>query len=171
MSEVTIHLICGFIGFGKTTYAKKLSARNGAVRLTPDEWMHRLYGPNPDNFDEKMKAVDSLIWSMTEEFVRSGRSVILDYGFWTKKVREEVTEKALSLTNRVMWHKLECPMAVAKTRVLSRSKEDKESLFIDENCFNEKVGLYEPVSADETYFKQTGVDLFVCHDAFVQSDT
>lgn len=170
MTKPTIHLICGFMGFGKTTYAKKLVLRNGAVRLTPDEWIHRLYGPAPDNFEEKMKAVDDLMWIMTEEFIRSGRSVVLDYGFWTRSVREEVTQKALSLTDSVLWHGLECPMAVAKTRVLSRSKEDKESLFIDENCFDEKVGTYEPISADEVCLKQNGVDLFVCHDAFVQSD-
>lgn len=170
MTKATIHLICGFMGFGKTTYAKKLALRNQAVRLTPDEWINRLYGRRPDNFEEKMQAVDDLIWNMTSEFIHSGRSVILDYGFWTKEEREKATQKALSLTEHVLWHQMECSMAVAKTRVLSRSDEDSESLFIDEKCFNEKVKLYEPISKDEPFLKQDGVELFVCHDAFIQSD-
>lgn len=37
MTQATIHLICGFMGFGKTTYAKKLAQRENAFRLTPDE--------------------------------------------------------------------------------------------------------------------------------------
>jgi len=42
MTKATIHLICGFMGFGKTTYAKKLAQREKAVRMTPDEWMRQI---------------------------------------------------------------------------------------------------------------------------------
>lgn len=38
------HLICGFIGSGKTTFARKLEKETGAARFTKDEWMVRLFG-------------------------------------------------------------------------------------------------------------------------------
>ena len=37
-----VYLICGFIGAGKTTFAKKLEEKTGAVKITKDEWSIRL---------------------------------------------------------------------------------------------------------------------------------
>ncbi len=42
-----VYLICGFIGAGKTTFAKKLEEKTGAVRITKDEWSIRLIGNDP----------------------------------------------------------------------------------------------------------------------------
>lgn len=43
----TVYLICGFIGAGKTTFAKKLEEKTGAVRIVKDEWSIRLIGNDP----------------------------------------------------------------------------------------------------------------------------
>ena len=40
----TAHMIYGYLGVGKTTFASHLEARHGAVRFSNDEWMTRLYG-------------------------------------------------------------------------------------------------------------------------------
>lgn len=45
--QSTVYIICGFIGAGKTTLAKKLEAKTGAVRITKDEWSIRLIGHDP----------------------------------------------------------------------------------------------------------------------------
>jgi predicted kinase len=45
--KATIYLLCGFIGAGKSTFAKKLEAETGAVRVTKDEWSIRLIGNDP----------------------------------------------------------------------------------------------------------------------------
>ena len=49
-----LHLIHGFVGAGKTTFAKKLEHFLPAVRFTHDEWMSKLYGENPplEHFNE-----------------------------------------------------------------------------------------------------------------------
>ena len=38
---------------------------------------------------------------------------------------------------------------VAKQRVLKRTKENHNELFIDANCFNERLRRYEPITDDE----------------------
>jgi predicted kinase len=43
---MTLHLICGSTGTGKTTYAMALSEKLGAVHFSIDEWMVNLYGPD-----------------------------------------------------------------------------------------------------------------------------
>ena len=59
----TAHLLHGFVGGGKTTFARKLEREYRAVRFTHDEWMHKLYGPNPseDQFAELYSRVGELI--------------------------------------------------------------------------------------------------------------
>ena len=38
-AKPTVYVLCGFIGAGKTTFARELEARTGAVRITKDEWL------------------------------------------------------------------------------------------------------------------------------------
>lgn len=40
----TAHLIHGFLGVGKTTFARQLEERLPAIRFSHDEWMARRYG-------------------------------------------------------------------------------------------------------------------------------
>lgn len=82
-----IHLIVGFMGFGKTTLAKKLEKELPAVRFTHDEFMRSLYGrnlPEPE-FRSAAQKVDDLIWSLAAQVVAAGVDVVLDYGFWSKE--------------------------------------------------------------------------------------
>lgn len=66
----TIHLMTGFIGFGKTTIAKELEQNIPAVRFTHDEIMFERYGRAPDNFSEKYKLVDEFIRAQAAENIR-----------------------------------------------------------------------------------------------------
>ena len=146
-----IHLICGFIGFGKTTYAKKLEHELQAVRFTHDEIMVERYGRSPDDFACKYKIVDDFIKEEAAKLVSNGKSVILDYGFWSRDVRRNYYEWALKLTDKVYFHSIVCDLEVAKQRVLKRSQENKSELFIDEDCFNALLSKYEPICEDEGY--------------------
>ena len=140
----TIHLMVGFMGFGKTTIAKQLEVKIGAKRLTHDEIMVKLYGRNPDNFQAKYKEVDDFIRSRTVESIQNGQDVILDYGFWTHQKREEYYIWAKTLTNNVVFHVVNCDLDVAKKRILERTEKDFDALLIDENTFDLLSKQYEP---------------------------
>lgn len=146
-----IHLMVGFMGFGKTTIAKELEKKFSAVRLTHDEIMLERYGRNPDDFQEKYKKVDDFIKNETKKYIKQGQDVILDYGFWTHKKREEYYLWAKTLTNEVIFHVLECDLEVAKHRTMTRTQNDNEALIIDENAFDTLLMQYEPWNYMDDY--------------------
>lgn len=149
----SINLICGFMGFGKTTYAKKLEAEISAIRFTHDEIMFHRYGRTPKDFTSKYKKVDADIKQQAIQTIKAGKNVILDYGFWSKKDRKEYYDWAKSVTPNVFFHVLDCDISVAKERILLRTKNNMEELFIDENCFNDRLKLFEPYQSQEGYPK------------------
>ncbi len=138
-------------GFWKNNAGKAVGKIFACCSIDHDELMQKAYGRNPDNFDEKYKIIDDLIWAKTAKLLALSQNVILDYGFWDKKTRAEVLQKALCLTEPqyIIWHLLDCDMAVAKARILKRSKTDANALFIDENCFDTLAQKWQPITADE----------------------
>ena len=145
----TIHLIHGFMGFGKTTLSKELAKKYNAKHFAIDQVMLKKYGRNPKDFNKAYQECDDYIWQETAKLIQAGQDVILDYGFWDKETRQKVQERALKLTPNVLWHQLICDIDVAKKRVLKRTEENPEELFIDENCFNERLSRYQPITDDE----------------------
>lgn len=147
----TIHLMVGFIGFGKTTIAKELEQNIPAVRFTHDEIMLERYGRAPDNFSEKYKLVDEFIRAQAAENIRQGRDVILDYGFWTHDKREEYYQWARTLADKVVFHVVECDIQEARRRALARTQNDAAALMIDENIFDTLLKQYQPWSHQDDY--------------------
>jgi hypothetical protein len=63
-------LVCGLPGSGKTTRARALEARLGAVRLAPDEWMDAL---GFDLYDEAARGrVEALQWELARALLARG---------------------------------------------------------------------------------------------------
>lgn len=149
----TIHLMVGFIGFGKTTLAEKLAEELPAVCLTHDKYMVKLFGRSlPEaEFRTAYKKVDDMLWDLAAKIIKSNRDVIMDYGFWNKEKRREAYAKAKSLTENVIFHQINCDMTTAKQRVLKRSTENPQELNISENDFNTLSKQYQPLEADEKY--------------------
>lgn len=146
-----ICLMCGFLGFGKTTLAKRLELELPAVRFTHDEIMLKKYGRTPDNFELRYREVDDFIRQEASKAVKKGQNVVLDYGFWTKEKRAEYFQWAKKLTPNVQFCAILCDMDIARKRVLARTQNNPNELFIDENCFNTFLQKYEPISIDEGY--------------------
>ena len=82
--EVAIaHLMYGFIGSGKTTYATQLEKDLPALRFSVDEWMIALYGQDPpeSKFEERYIRTVDLIWNVATRVLELDQDVILDFGF------------------------------------------------------------------------------------------
>ena len=135
----TVHLLCGYMGFGKSTIARRLAAQYGAVILNDDEFMRELFGrdlPEPE-------------FGAAHDKVSAGGNVIFDRGFWSRKSRADAVERIRHFCDSIQFHQIECDMETAKQRVLNRSKTDADALYIDESTFDELARFYEPISPDE----------------------
>ena len=142
----SVHLICGFMGTGKTTIARRLAMQMNAVRLTHAEFMADLYGTDiPESeFQAKWDKVDKLIWNLAEQIVCAGGSVILDYGFGSRESRQKAVERAKIFCDSITFHQVECDFETAKKRLRER---DGDAL--DEAAFDALAQKYEPIGTDE----------------------
>ena len=149
-----LHLIYGFAGAGKTTFARKLEAEISAIRFTHDEWMVKLYGNNPeeDKFSDYYKRISDLIWNLTTQLLGLNQDVILDFGFWSRKSRDDARYKAKIANAQVKLYFVTCSEEVMRKRVANRSSNlPSDSLWIDENAFELFKQSYEALGDDENY--------------------
>lgn len=148
----TVHLLHGFVGAGKTTFAKKLETEVNAVRFSPDEWMIALYGTNPpaEFFDEYYQRINKWIWVQIGRIVKTGVDVIYDTGLWKRADRDEVIAKVKALGAQPKLYALQAPFEVSRERVLKRTEEMPEgALVIDDNAIHLFWSKFEPLQDDE----------------------
>jgi hypothetical protein len=149
----TVHLIHGYLGAGKTTFAKKLAEEVKGVRFNPDEWMARLYGEDPpaDQFAERLERVFALLDDQWVRVVRCGVDVILDYGFWTRASRDAARQRAAAVGAACRLYFLQCLDATARARCRQRNSSLQGSLYIADNTFDVLKARLEPLAADEPH--------------------
>ncbi|MDR2902449.1 MAG: AAA family ATPase [Lactobacillales bacterium] len=150
----TIHFMHGFIGFGKTTIAKRLETELPAVRLNNDEWVVALYGRGPHGFQHPnyLMRIDALQWELAREIIRTGTDVILDYGFWKKSDRKELVTRALAFADRVVIHNVKCDMNTARNRCIARTAAGGDrQLSISQDEFDALLPRFEPMLDDEGF--------------------
>lgn len=147
----TAHILFGYLGSGKTTFAKRLELGHGAVRFTPDEWMARLFGEDPpeDSFPEKAAAISELLEPLWTRCLSLGLDVVLDYGFWTRKERDRVRALVESFGARVCLYHLQCSDDEARRRIAARNRADDRSLYIAPATYDALRLRFEPLDADE----------------------
>jgi len=114
-------IVCGLPGSGKTTHAKLLQARLGAIRLSPDEWMDALA---LDLYDEaRRENVEALQWRLGQELLALGLTVIIEWGTWGRSERDTLRLGARALGAGVELHYLSAPVDVLFDRIQRRGTE------------------------------------------------
>jgi len=95
----TAHLIHGYLGAGKTTFARRLERNIPAIRFSHDEWMVRFYGNDPpiEHFADYCRRVYEQMEEIWPRCLELGLNVVLDFGFWTRRERDATREKILAI--------------------------------------------------------------------------
>jgi predicted kinase len=115
-------IICGLPGSGKTTAAIELAERRGGIRLSPDEWMDAL-GANL--WDSELRArVEALQWSLGQDLLRVGATVIVEWGTWARDERDALRTRARELGASVELLHLDVPADELWRRIRERDVED-----------------------------------------------
>ena len=148
----TLFLICGLPGSGKTTLAKQIERDHHALRLTPDEWIVRLFGSDltPPTLDWCRDPVEAIQWEVAERALILGIDVILDFGFWSRSEREEFRARARGVGARSEVHFLDVSREVLSARLAARNANLPPYTFrITEAQLDLWWSLFEPPTPDE----------------------
>lgn len=147
-----VHVICGFIGAGKTTFARKLEANTGAVRITKDEWLIRLIGNDPtiDGYEEIDNKICGLSRDIAFQLVEKGVDVILDEGFWAKEQRDELRSRIDAVGAAGVLYYLDTPIETIRERVVGRNNNPtKDSFIISREMLDSYLRYWQPPGEDE----------------------
>ena len=144
-------LLHGFLGAGKTTFAKRLKQEHHAIRFTPDEWMSRLYGDDPPEafFSDYSRRISEIMESTWSRFVEVGTSVILDFGFWSRAERNRIRGLVNLRGGDALLYHLSCSDDEAWHRITERNERLSGSLYIAPNTFQLLKARFEPLGLDE----------------------
>lgn len=121
MHPARLVIVCGLPGAGKTVRAEQLAARLGAVRVSPDDWLERL---GIDIWDaDARRRVERIQAELTSDLLRTGASVVVEWGTWMRSEREALRASALRSGALVHLEFLDAPLDVLWERIRSRGRE------------------------------------------------
>ena len=148
----TLFLMCGLPGSGKTTLARRLERERHALRLTPDEWIVRLFGTalTPPALDWCRDPVEAVQWGVAERALALGVNVILDFGFWSRVERDQFRARAAAVGAGTEVHFLDVPRALLSARLAARNADLPPYTFrVTDAQLDQWWSLFEPPTADE----------------------
>lgn len=158
-----IHLICGAVGAGKTTFATKLSQEAGAVLFSIDEWMTALFTPDlrgDIEYDwamERIGRMENLIWSHVRQLMKLDIDAVLDLGLLQRDHRAKFYDLAAQDAFDIGLHYIDVDRDVRWARVQGRNAEkgDTYAMDVDRGMFDFCENLFEIPSGDELDFTTT----------------
>ena len=146
----TIHLIHGYLGSGKTTFAKDLERQTGGLRISRDDWLIGLSQDHVVLDPVLLASLNELLGDLWPRIAAAGADhVILDFGFWTRAARDEARARAAAVGANVVLYDVQCPADVALDRCLRRTVNNTTDYHIDADAFDALRDQFEPLGTDE----------------------
>lgn len=151
-----VYLTCGKICSGKSTFARKLAKEKKAVILSCDE-LTKLF-PSAENHEAVLEKVEQYLLTKMEEIINCGINVILDWGFWTKQKRTEMTVRLEGLGIPYEWYYIKVSDSQLRENIKKRNSAlGKSDYFVDDGLLNKCLSIFEEPDEDEmnNLFKAT----------------
>ena len=147
--------ICGKICSGKSHYAKQLKDRENAVILSTDEVTFDLIkNEQGEYYNIFADRVNKYLRKKAAEIVTIGCNVILDWGFWTKEERKEITDYFNACGIDVEWHYVDIAQARWEMLIEQRNKKIEEGnggsdFYLDEGLLGKLLSKFEEPTREE----------------------
>lgn len=161
MSKVI--LICGKIASGKSYYANQIKNKEKAVILNTDELTFALFdNEQGEKYEDRANRANNYLMKKTVELIKAECNVILDWGFWTKKQRNEVTGYFKSKNINVEWHYIDIEDELWEENIDERNKKVESgkggsNFYVDEGLKKKVLNKFEKPSKDE-------IDVWYCFE-------
>ena len=145
----TVILICGKICSGKSWYARTLQNRKQAVILSTDEVTYDLTdNAQGEGYDAFARRVNLYLRKKAAEIALAGCDVILDWGFWTRKDREEITAYFRDRNVPMQWHYMDISDDLWQHHIVARNEkvlsgQGGSDFYVDEGLKEKVLSLFQ----------------------------
>lgn len=150
-----VFLICGKICSGKTYYAKLLKEKYNAVILSTDEMTFDLINNEQGEFYDLFSQKANLyLRKKAVEIARAGANVILDWGFWTRDNRAEISDFMKISDVPFEWHYIDVDNDIWQKNIEERNNRilagnGGSDFFVDEGLLKKLLSMFEAPARDE----------------------
>ena len=149
-----IYAVCGKICCGKTTYCQALQKKDRAMLLSVDDLMLAIFPPQlGDSHDAVAAKAQNYLLARAQELVSLGVSVILDWGFWSQKSRDDL--RAFCQQHKILLelHYLHLSDEEWARRIARRNAEVAagrgDAYYVDEGLLEKLHGMFQEPPRDQ----------------------
>lgn len=152
----TVHMLCGKVGSGKTTYAQSLKANGNTFILSYDNLMLILFDDciGPSKHQDMVSRCKKFLFRQALQLLEMNIDVVLDFGFWSKEERDNTREFFSSRDIPVKLHYINPPYDTITEHLEIRNKAIEEGLrgyYMTPEKRKRFDGFFQEPSEEEVY--------------------
>lgn len=161
MTPITLYLLVGYPGSGKTTTSKFIHELTGAVHIWADRERRQMFG-EPTHSPEESRALYDHLNIMTDQLLGQGKSVIFDTNFNFYKDRQHLRDIAAKHHAKTVVVWITTPKETAKQRAVhERTLRNFYEYILPEADFERLSNHLEAPRDDEMPIKIDGTTVTI----------
>jgi predicted kinase len=150
----TLYLICGKIGAGKSTLAKKLASHPATLLISEDHWTSNLFADDLKTIEDYSRLSARLRAAMTPHIVdilRQGLSVVLDFPANTVRNRDWMRSLVAEAQVAHEFHLLDISDEICKQRLRQRNASGEHPFQMTDAEYDQFTRYFLAPGADEGF--------------------